>query len=217
MNLFKVEKFDLLVSVYIFCICASELMGAKTFPLVKIFGYQFNASVAILILPLIYTINDVVVEVFGVARARSIVRSGLLVVLLILIFSLISTSLPPSGRFSMSEPSYEAVFSLSARIAGASLTAFIIAEFTDVFIFEKLRKKMGKKSLWLRNNLSNFVSEGLDTFIFMFLAFYAFDKSFAQNFPFLISIILPYWFLKCVMSVIETPFAYLGVNWLKSK
>ncbi|HVT00673.1 MAG TPA: queuosine precursor transporter [Patescibacteria group bacterium] len=215
MNLFKIEKFDLLVAVYIFCICASELMGAKTFPLIKVLGYQFNASVAILILPLVYTINDVIVEVFGVERARSVVRSGLLVVLLILIFSFISTALPPSGRFTSQEPSYDAVFKLSTRIAAASLTAFIIAEFTDVFIFTKLRKKMGKKALWFRNNLSNFVSEGLDTFIFMFLAFYAFDKPFGANWPFLISIILPYWFLKCVMSVIETPFAYLGVNWLK--
>lgn len=215
--MFKIEKFDLLVAVYIFCICASEMMGAKTFPLVKIFGYQFNASVAILILPLIYTINDVIVEVLGKERARSVVRSGLLVVAMILIFSVISTTLPPSLRFSKQEPAYEAVFKLSARIAAASLIAFIISEFTDVFIFVKLREKFGKKALWFRNNASNFISEGLDTFVFMFLAFYAFDKSFAVNLSFLISIILPYWFLKCVMSVIETPFAYLGVKWLKSK
>ncbi len=215
--MFKIEKFDLLVAVYIFCICASELMGAKTFPLVKIFGYQFNASVAILILPLIYTINDVIVEVLGKERARSVVRSGLLVVAMILIFSVISTTLPPSLRFSKQEPAYEAVFKLSARIAAASLIAFIISEFTDVFIFVKLREKFGKKALWFRNNASNFISEGLDTFIFMFLAFYTIDKSFAVNFSFLISIILPYWFLKCIMSVVETPFAYLGVKWLKGK
>ena len=47
----KIEKFDLLVSVYIFCIAVAELMGAKTFPLVKIFGYQLNASVAIFVIP----------------------------------------------------------------------------------------------------------------------------------------------------------------------
>lgn len=190
-------------------------MGAKTFPLVKIFGYQFNASVAILVLPLIYTINDVIVEVFGKPRAQSVVRSGLLIVFFIFVFSMIATSLPPSMRFASMEPHYEAVFKLSARIAAASLIAFIISEFTDVFIFVKLREKLGKKALWFRNNASNFISEGLDTFIFMFLAFYALDKSFDQNWPFLISIILPYWFLKCVMSVIETPFAYLGVRWLK--
>lgn len=213
--MFKVEKLDLLVSLYIFCIAASELMGAKTFPLVRIFGYQFNSSVAILILPLVYTINDVIVEAFGIARARSVVRSGLLVVLLILIFSLISTALPPSTRFKLSEVHYDAIFGLSARIAAASLAAFILAEFTDVYIFAKIREKFGKKALWFRNNASNFISEGIDTAVFMTLAFYALNNSFGSNAAFLTSLILPYWFLKCVMSVIETPFVYLGVRWFK--
>lgn len=215
--MFKIEKLDLLVSLYIFCIAASELMGAKTFPLINLFGYQLNASVAILILPLVYTINDAVAEVYGKQRAQSIVRSGLLVVGLILLFSLISTSLPPSTRFKLNEIHYDAIFGLSARIAAASLTAFILAEFTDVFVFIKIRDKFGKRALWFRNNASNFISEGLDTVVFMTLAFYAFDRSFIANYSFLTSLILPYWFLKCVMSVIETPLVYLGVKWLKAK
>lgn len=215
--MFKVQKLDLLVSVYIFCIAAAELMGAKTFPLIKIAGYQLNASVAILVLPLIFSINDMVAEVFGKERARSIVRSGLFVVFLILLFSLIATSLPPSMRFAPSESAYDHVFGLSARIAAASLTAFIIAEFTDVFIFIKIRQKLGKHKLWLRNNVSNFISQFLDTFIFMTLAFYSLNLSFSVNMNFLWSLILPYWGLKCFMSIIETPIVYLGVAWLREK
>ena len=213
--MFKIEKFDLLVSVYIFCIAVAELMGAKTFPLVKIFGYQLNASVAIFVLPLIFTINDVITEVLGRERARSVIRSGLFVIFLILVFSLIATNLPTSLRFEKTEGAYDIIFGLSARIAAASLTAFALAEFLDVFIFAKIRQKFGKKALWFRNNASNFVSQFVDTSVFMFLAFYAFDKSFDSNIGFLFSLILPYWLLKCFMSVIETPFVYLGVNWLK--
>src|SRR3990172_8247660 len=102
----KIAKFDLLVSVYIFCIAAAELMGAKTFPLFKIFDYQLNASVAILVLPLIFTINDMISEVYGKKRAKSVVRSGLLVVFGILLFSLLASSLPPSVRFKASEAAY---------------------------------------------------------------------------------------------------------------
>jgi queuosine precursor transporter len=214
--MFKVQKLDFLISIYIVCISLSELMGAKTFPLVNIFGYQLNASVAIFVLPLIYSINDVITEVYGKERTRSIIRSGLFTVLIILLFSLLSTSLPPSTRFESSESAYDAVFGLSARIAAASLTAFAIAEFLDVFIFVKVRERLGKGALWLRTNVSNFVSQFFDTVIFMFLAFYAFDKPLGDNFGFLFSLILPYWFLKCLMSVIETPFVYLGVKWLKS-
>jgi len=215
--MFRVEKFDLLIAVYIFCICVAELMGAKTFPLVKVFGYQFNASVAILVLPLIFTINDMITEVHGKERARSIARSGLVVVAGIFLFSIIATLLPPSTRFTSNEIHYDAIFGLSARIAAASLTAFVIAQFSDIFIFSKIREKFGKKALWLRNNLSNFISQGLDTFVFITLAFYALDRSFDANVGFLISIILPYWFLKCAMSVIETPLVYAGVKWLGRK
>lgn len=215
--MFKVEKFDLLVSVYIFCIAVSELMGAKTFPLVKIFGYQLNASVAIFVIPLLFSINDVITEVYGKDRARSVIRSGLVVVALILLASLLFVALPPSTRFVSSEKAYDTIFGLSARISAASLTAFIIAEFTDVFIFVKIRKAFGKKALWLRNNASNFIAQFLDTVVFMTLAFYAFNQPFQSNFVFLASLIIPYWLLKCFMSVIETPLVYLGVKWLKNK
>jgi queuosine precursor transporter len=213
--MFKIEKFDLLVSVYIFCIAIAEIMGAKTFPLVKLFGYQLNASVAILILPLIFTINDVITEVHGKERAKSVVRSGLVVVLGIILFSLLATALPPSARFQSTEAAYDKIFGLSARFSAASLFAFIMAEFLDIFVFSKLRELFGKKRLWLRNNLSNFISQFVDTFTFMTLAFYAFDKPFNSNVAFLTSVILPYWLLKCTMSIIETPFVYLGVKWLK--
>ncbi|OGH19860.1 MAG: hypothetical protein A3D74_02905 [Candidatus Levybacteria bacterium RIFCSPHIGHO2_02_FULL_37_13] len=214
--MFKVEKLDLLVSVYIFCIAVAELMGAKTFPLINIFGYQLNASVAIFVLPLIFTINDMITEVYGKERTRSIIRSGLFTIFLILLFSVLATNLPPSLRFEKTEGAYDTIFGLSARIAAASLTAFTLAEFLDVFIFAKIRQRFGKKALWFRNNASNFISQLVDTTVFMFLAFYAMDKSFDSNIGFLISLILPYWLLKCFMSIIETPFVYLGVKWLKN-
>lgn len=192
-------------------------MGGKTFAITKIGSYPLSASVAILLLPFVFTINDIIVEVYGVERARSMVRSGLIVVAGILLFSVIATLLPPSTRYMATEKAYDTIFGTSARIAFASLSAFTIAEFTDVLVFTKLREKLGKKSLWIRNNVSNIISQFLDTTIFMILAFYSFNQSFGGNAIFLSGIILPYWLLKCVMSGIETPFVYLGVSWLKEK
>ena len=207
---------DLLIAVYIFCIVTAETMGGKTFPLANIFGFQLNSSVAIFLIPVIFSVNDVITEVYGKERTRSIIRSGLITVFLIFLASIIFTILPPSSRFASTESSYDAIFGLSARIAAASLTAFALAEFLDVYIFTKVREKLGKKSLWLRVNISNFAAQFVDTVVFMTLAFYAFNQPFGQNAAFLVSLILPYWFLKCFMSVIETPFVYLGVHWLKS-
>lgn len=215
--MFKIQKFDLLVSIYIFCIAVSELMGGKTFQIFNIGTFHLNASVAIFVIPILFTINDTITEVYGKERAQSVIRSGLVVIFFLLLFSLLATVLPPSKQFAPAEGAYDAVFSVSARIALASLLSFTISEFADVFIFMKIRQKLGTQSLWFRTNVSNIVSQFLDTSLFITLAFYAFDKSPATNIPFLLSLIIPYWLLRCFMSIIETPLVYIGVRWLKNK
>ena len=206
---------DFLVSLYIFCIVAAELMGGKTFPLLNTSFIKLNASVSIFLMPLIFSINDVITEVYGPARTRSIIRPGLLIIFFLFLFSLFATSLPPSARFAKSEAAYDTIFMQSARISFASLVAFTIADLMDVLVFMRIRNALGKKALWLRNNVSNFISQLLDTVLFMTLAFYDFKQPFTLNFVFLFSLILPYWLLKCGMSIIETPFVYFGVKWLK--
>jgi hypothetical protein len=205
---------DLLVGIYVFGVIVSELMGAKTFPLLTIGTFTLNASVAIFLIPLLFTINDVVIEVHGAERARSIVRTGLFMIILLMAFILLAISLPPSARFTGTEEAYDAIFGKSLRITFASLTAFALADFLDIFIFSKIRKKLGTGKLWLRNNASNFIAQLIDTTVFMFLAFYSLDRGFDANIGFLLSLIVPYWLLKCSMSVIETPLVYLGVKWL---
>jgi uncharacterized integral membrane protein (TIGR00697 family) len=213
----KIQKLDFLISFYIACIAVSELMGAKTFPLISLGGFKLSASVAIFVIPLVYSINDIITEVYGKARAQSVVRSGLLIILFLLLFSLLATHLPPTRRFVSSEKAYELIFGVSARIAASSLIAFTVGEFLDVFIFFKIRQRFGKKALWFRTNVSNFMSQFLDTAIFMTLAFYALDKPPMGNLVFLFGLILPYWILKCSMSIIETPLVYLGVKWLREE
>lgn len=209
------QKLDFLIVCYIGLLAIAELMGGKTFPLVRIFGYQLNASTAIFVMPFLFTINDIITEVFGPHRTRRIIRSSLVVIGLFSLSAFLFTSLPPSTRFASMEHSYDLIFSQSARISLASLAAFALSEFTDVFVFVKIRKKLGGRALWFRNNASNIVGQLLDTVIFMTLAFYAFDKPLSANLGFLVSIILPYWLTKCAVSLFETPFVYLGVAWLR--
>lgn len=213
----SIQKMDVLVALYIFCLISAETLGAKTFPLLQLGSFHFNASVAIFVLPIIFSINDVITEVYGKERARSVAQSGLIMVFLLFVFSLFATLLPPSARFEPKEAAYDSIFLVSARIAVASLIAFGFSQFIDILIFAKLREKLKNRKLWLRNNLSNFLSQLVDTVVFMVLAFYATDQSLSGNVKFLTSLIIPYWLLKCSVSVIETPFVYLGVKWLKKE
>ncbi|HYD35842.1 MAG TPA: queuosine precursor transporter [Vitreimonas sp.] len=206
MNYTLEQKLDILLALYITAIMAAELLGSKVTTIMGV-----SASVGILALPITFTINDVVAEVAGKARARHFVRTGLMMLVVLLILTMIALVLPPAARFQASHPAYLQVFGKSMRIMIASLIAFFLSEMFDVYVYSKIREKLGKKHLWLRNNLSNFIGQFADTFVFMMLAFYR-----PGNFWFVISLIIPYWLLKCAFSIIETPFTYLGVAWLKN-
>ena len=210
-----IRKFDLIIALYIFGVLTAELMGGKTFSILTVGSLHLSASVAVFVMPLLFTVTDVVVEVHGRKRARSMALSGLVCAALLVLFAFLATHLQPSQRFAPSEPAYDKIFGSSARIAAASLTAFAASELLDVLIFAKLREAMHKRALWFRNNLSNFVSQLADSTVFLVLAFYSFQHSFGGNFSFLLGLILPYWAIRCALSVVETPLAYLGVAWLK--
>jgi hypothetical protein len=126
------------------------------------------------------------------------------------LFNVLAISLPPSNRSLAFEPAYQAVFAKSLRLTLASLVAFFLAERMDIYIFTKIRLRLQNSGLWLRSNASNIISLFFDTSIFMFLGF--FDGS---NGSFVWSLVLPYWGLKCLFSMLETPATYAAINWLK--
>lgn len=210
-----IRKMDLVIALYIFGVITAELLGSKTVAIGNIGGLALSASVAIVVLPLLFTLTDIVVEVHGKQRARGMVWCGVIAAALLIGYTALATALPPTVRSSHTEAAYDTIFGASARIAAASLTAFAASELLDVFVFSKLRERMHKKALWLRNNVSNIVSQFADSAIFLTLAFYAFDKSLGANAVFLLGLLLPYWLLRCLVSAAETPFVYWGVKWLR--
>lgn len=207
MNILE-KKLDYLLAIYIAAIVAAELLGSK---FINIFGVA--TSVGIISLPLTFVINDVVTEVVDKERARNFVRSGLYMLVFLFLFVYVARVLPPADFYHNNDV-YRNVFGNSLRIIVASLTAFGVSEFTDVYIFNAMRKKWGQKLLWLRTNLSNFLGQLIDTSVFIFIAFYLTTP--AYDLHKMIILIIPYWLLKMFFSVVETPFCYLGIKWLKS-
>lgn len=190
-------------------------MGAKTVAFFTVFGFETSISIAIFVMPLLFTLTDVVVEVYGRERARSMVFSGMFIVILLTAFTVFATALPAAPRSQWLEESFDTVFTTSLRFAAAAIAAYAASELMDIAIFNRLRKSMHGRALWFRNNVSNFISQFIDSTVFVVIAFYSFQLSFADNFTFLMGIILPYWGVRCLLSVFETPLVYLGVYWLK--
>ena len=213
----KLHRFDVIVALYVFGIIVAQLMGAKVVPFGSFFGLQLNISVAVFLIPLLFTITDVVIEVYGKERARSLVRTGLMVVSLLAAYTLLVTSLPAADRYLPNSEAYNTVFGTSIRFALASIAAFYVAELMDVKIYSKLRDRMKHKGMWLRNNVSNFAGQLVDSTVFVVIAFYTLGASLSDNAVFLAGIILPYWGVRCLMSVAGTPLVYLGVAYLNKR
>ncbi len=199
------RKLDLLLAIYITSIVAAELMGSKTFSI-----FFLNSSVAIFTLPITFIINDVVTEVEGKARSLSFMHATFMILILLALFNLLAISLPPTSISLTFEPAYQTIFAKSLRMTLASLAAFFLSERLDIYIFTKIRSRLKNSSLWLRSNVSNILSLFFDTSIFMFLAFFN-----GNNSGFVWSLILPYYGLKCLFSIFETPLTYVTINWLK--
>lgn len=184
-----------------------NLLGGK---IVSIFG--ISVSVGIFMVPLTFLITDVVEEVYGKHTVKHFIIGGVISLIVIFLFTAIFVALEPHERYSFNNE-YITIFSSSLRMFVASIIAFILAQAHDVIAFDWWKKKTKGKALWLRNNLSTIVSQLIDTIVFMMIAFYHLTPKF--DFVFIIQLIIPYYLFKVLFAIIDTPFVYLGVNWLK--
>ena len=139
--------------------------------------------------------------------------AGLIALLISLALVLIGIAMPPSSIYENND-AYKTVFSNSIRVIIASIVAFLISQHHDIYAFNFWKKKTKGKWLWLRNNLSTGVSQLIDTSIFVLIAFYKVTPDFTADR--MLAMILPYWLLKIIFAVADTPFVYLGVKWLRS-
>jgi len=138
--------------------------------------------------------------------------------------TILSVWLPYAPRSYVQAEQYTRVFGISIRFFIASITAFVISQMHDIWAFNFWKEKTKGKYLWLRNNLSTIISQLIDTIIFMFIALYYLPFSFVPaalntspkfTFTYMFVLIIPYWTLKVVIALFDTPFVYLGVKWLR--
>ncbi len=201
-------KLTLLSSIFVAGLLSANLLGSKV---TTIFG--ITMSVGIFAYPLTFLMTDAIGEVYGKKKAMQVVYAALLAQILVLLLTWISVVLPPADRYAFNAE-YTTIFGGSIRMIIASLIAFMAAQLHDVWAFEFWRKKTNGKHLWLRNNASTFVSQAIDTLLFMFIAFYGISDKFTV--PFILELSLTYWGLKLVFAALDTPFVYALVNWLKT-
>lgn len=201
------KKLFIALTIYLTALFASNTLGIKLMP----FLFGTHLSTAIFVFPFVFLMTDVVGEVYGKKISRLFVLAGFISMVFFTIVNFISNIMPNSPDFTMVSE-YNTIFYMSLRFTIASLLAFVIGEYQDVFSFFFLKAKTGGKYFWLRSNLSNLWGQLVDSTIWAMVAYLGI-------FPLktIIMIIIPWWLFKFGMGIIYTPLSYLGIRLLKEK
>ncbi len=202
------KKLLIALAVYLTSLFAANTLGLKIMP----FLFGSHLSVGVFSFPVVFLMTDVIGEIYGKRIAKFFVLAGFLSTALFITYSLISLSMPWATAGEWAKEGYNTIFGVSTRIAVASLIAYAIGEYQDVFTFFFIRGRLGAKLFWLRSFLSNLWSQLLDTVIFMVIAFAGVYKTST-----LISIIITWWLYKVAMGALYTPLSYLGLKLLRDK
>ena len=188
-------------------IVLGNLQGGKVSDL-EVFGYTFTVSMGAIMYSGIYFATDLINEKYGRAFANEAVILGAIANVVVMLTLVLSTYYLPSEIAKSSDAVHEAISTLayySPWFVIGSLTAYLISQTFDVWMFHKLKVLTNGKYLWLRNNVSTLSSQALDTLIYTFVWVLAGDMTFIVA----LSIALTKYIFKIFIALLDTIFIYL--------
>jgi len=190
--------------LFAICLLISNILATK----IILIG-SWAAPAGVLIFPIAYIINDVIVEVWGYQKARLIIWSGFAVNIMAVLFFTLALVVP-AAPFWQNQDAFATILGSTPRIIAASLLAYLTGSFLNAFVMSKVKILMKGKDFSVRAILSTLVGEAADSFIFIIIAF-------AGNLPFnvLIGMIFTQACIKTVYEIVILPFTIVVVNWVK--
>jgi uncharacterized integral membrane protein (TIGR00697 family) len=225
----KNRLFVVLAGIFLCNALVAEMIGVKIFSGEQTLGLEpahlsilgftmdFNLTAGAVIWPVVFISTDLINEYFGKPGVQriSFLTAGLIAYAFIVIF--LTIELPPaqwwldannkdaSGNYFDMNFAFNKILGQGQRIILGSLTAFLVAQLVDVFVFQKLRALTGSRMLWLRATGSTLVSQLVDSFVVLFVAFYG-TFSVAQ----ITAIGITNYLYKFAVALLLTPLIYLG-------
>ena len=107
--------------------------------------------------------TDIISEIYGRKKANSVVLSGLFASIFVLGIVTVANSVQATEWSPVNNATFSNVFGLTGIAVGASMLAYLLAQFIDIRVFHFWKKLTNGKHLWLRNNASTFSSQLVDT------------------------------------------------------
>ena len=212
----------------------AECIGTKIFSLEKIFGLKpsnitlfgqsglsFNLTCGVLLWPLEFLITDIVNEYYGVKAVRRISYTAVILIAYAFIMFYSSIHVPPANFWITSNQSkginnmqtaFGGIFGQGMWIILGSLTAFLVSQVVDVTVFHHIKKRTGEKHVWLRATGSTVISQLVDSYIVLTIAF-----KFGSNWSWVLvfAVGTMNYIYKFTIAILLTPVIILVEKWIE--
>ena len=231
----KQQLFIILAAIFLTNAILAELIGVKIFSLEQTLGFQpanisilgyvldFNLTAGVMIWPVVFITTDIINEDFGKKGVRKIsfIAVGCIAYAFLMIF--LVTKLSPAAFWldvnnsdAEGNPfnvnfAFNKIYTQGLGIIVGSIVAFLIGQLLDVVVFQRLRKITGEKMIWLRATGSTLISQLIDSFVVLALAFYILAPEASRwEFSQVISVGTINYIYKFIIAILLTPLIYLG-------
>jgi len=199
-------RFIACTALFITCLLTANVTASKL-----IAAGSLTLTAGIVIFPISYIVGDVLTEVWGYAATRKVIWLGFACNAIMVAAVWAGGALPPAP-FWKGQPAYEEILGQTPRILAASFVAYLVGEFANAYVLARLKIATAGRWLWVRTIGSTIVGEGLDSLVFVTLAFTGTVASGS-----LVVIVINQWLIKVVYEALATPLTYAAVAYLKSR
>lgn len=220
--------FVILAGIFITNALLAEIIGVKIFSAEATLGFNpanlnilgftmdFNLTAGVILWPVVFITTDLINEYFGKPGVKRISYMTMILITYAFIVVFLTIMLPPASWWVDGKDAdgnvivnmdiaYSKIFGQSQRIIVGSLVAFLVGQLTDVYLFQKLRKITGSKMLWLRATGSTLVSQLIDSYVVLFIAFYG-----TYSTDLIVAIGITNYIYKFIVAIVLTPVIYFG-------
>jgi uncharacterized integral membrane protein (TIGR00697 family) len=196
--------FDLIMALFVAVLLISNVASSK---ILQLGAFTFDGGT--ILFPISYIFGDILTEVYGYRRSRRVIWVGFACAgLMAGIFALVG-ALPPAEGWENQE-AYLAILGTTPRIVAGSLIAYFVGEFSNSYTLAKMKILTQGRWLWTRTIASTLVGEGIDTILFVTIAFAG-----TLPWPLFWSIIASNYVFKCGLEAVMTPITYRITSFLK--
>ncbi len=214
----------------------AEVIGVKIFSFEKTLGFDplsitflgeslsLNLTAGVLLWPVVFIMTDIINEYYGMKGVKflSYLAAALITYAFIMFYG--AMNLTPADFFIVSKQgsgvpnmqlAYEGVLGQGGRIIIGSLVAFLLGQIVDVFTFHKIKKATGEQKIWLRATGSTLVSQFIDSYVVLFIAFYVGSRignkagDFVWSFQLFLAVGTLNYLYKALVAITLTPVIYL--------